>query len=117
LIPPSATQVDTLSSNERKNKGILVYALNELFDNVKSSPKAFIIKCSYFEIYNDQVFDLLQEREEQMQDPLQLAEDIKKKEFVVRGLRESIVENFTDCMALLKLGEHNRHYAMTKMNH
>lgn len=35
----------------------------------------------------------------------------------MRGLREVVVENFDDCLDLLRLGEFNRHYAQTKMNH
>ena len=57
---------------------------------------------------------------------MQLYEDIKvstqlnrvqKKEFLVRGLKEHVVESLEDCLSLLRLGEVNRHYAETKMNH
>ena len=36
---------------------------------------------------------------------------------MVRDLREVIVESFDECKGLLKLGEMNRSYAETKMNH
>jgi hypothetical protein len=52
-----------------------------------------------------------------LNDPLQLNEDIKKKEFFVRGLREIEVECLEDCLSLLSKGEYNRHYAETRMNH
>ena len=78
----------------------------------------YIIRCSYFEIYNDNVYDLLSDStEESFHEPLQLQEDIKKREFVVRGLKEHVVQSIDDCLALLRLGEVNRHYAETKMNH
>ena len=35
----------------------------------------------------------------------------------MRHLREVIVENLDECLGLLKLGEMNRSYAATKMNH
>ena len=35
----------------------------------------------------------------------------------MRHLREVIVENLDECLSLLKLGEMNRSYAATKMNH
>ena len=35
----------------------------------------------------------------------------------MKGLREHVVESLEDCLALLRLGEVNRHYAETKMNH
>ena len=41
----------------------------------------------------------------------------RRKEFIVRDLREVIVDNFAECVELLKLGEMNRSYAETKMNH
>ena len=46
-----------------------------------------------------------------------MVEDPKKKEFFVKNLREVIVESLEECMALLTLGEQNRSYAETKMNH
>ena len=36
---------------------------------------------------------------------------------MVKNLREVIVENLDECLSLLKLGEMNRSYAATKMNH
>lgn len=41
----------------------------------------------------------------------------KKKNFSVRGLIEVVVSSFEECLELLKLGEQNRSYAQTKMNH
>ena len=76
-----------------------------------------MLRCAYFEIYNDQIFDLLNEDQEKFQLPLSAIEDIKKKEFVVRGLREVVVASFSECLDLLKLGEKNRSYAATMMNH
>lgn len=49
--------------------------------------------------------------------PLQVIEEPKRKEFMVKNLREVIVENLDECLGLLKLGEMNRSYAATKMNH
>ena len=40
--------------------------------------KVYIIRCSYFEIYNDAVYDLLSDHTEaSFHEPLQLLEDIK----------------------------------------
>jgi hypothetical protein len=65
--------------------------LKELFNKIRqdngnmntesdkiSAGKIYIIRCSYFEIYNDAVFDLLCEiGDESFHEPLQLQEDIK----------------------------------------
>lgn len=88
-----------------------------------------MIRCCYFEIYNDSIYDLLIENPKEMasSEPLQLNEDIRvsstiiktlqKKEFIVRGLKEYVVESYEECVKLLRLGEYNRHYAETRMNH
>lgn len=43
--------------------------------------KVFIVRCAYFEIYNDQIYDLLQENFQQKNDPLQVIEDGKVRHF------------------------------------
>ena len=35
----------------------------------------------------------------------------------MRGLKEFVVESLEECLNLLQMGEINRHYAETKMNH
>ena len=96
-------------------------SLNELFESVrqreKDEQRVYIIRCSYFEIYNDQIYDLLVEDFQYKNDPLSIVENGKKKEFIIRNLTEIIVEDFNECMSLLKLGEQNRSYAQTNMNH
>jgi len=60
--------------SKEMNKGILVHSLLTLFDEIKKREaienRIFIIKCAYFEIYNDQVFDLLNEQFIQFPEPL-----------------------------------------------
>jgi hypothetical protein len=100
-------------------------SLKELFQKVSGvnggetiGQRVYIIRCSYFEIYNDAIYDLLNSQKElAFNEPLQLQEDIRKKEFVVKGLKEYVVEGYDDCVKLLKMGEYNRHYAETRMNH
>ena len=99
-------------------------SLQQLFSKIMQSEKTenriYIVKCSYFEIYNDQIYDLLNENFQKSStqlEPLKVIEEPKKKEFYVNNLREVIVESIDECLALLKLGEMNRSYAETKMNH
>lgn len=53
--------------------------MNELFAQVKerNSTNVYVIRCSYFEIYNDNIYDLLNENLESFNEQLQLNEDIK----------------------------------------
>jgi hypothetical protein len=65
--------------------GILIMSLKELFHKVSGvnggetiGQRVYIIRCSYFEIYNDAIYDLLNSQKEQaFNDPLQLQEDIR----------------------------------------
>lgn len=63
-----------LESNSKSykpaNSGVLILAMKDLFDKIKHiedsqkalvDKKLFIIKISYIEIYNEQVYDLLQD--------------------------------------------------------
>jgi hypothetical protein len=46
----------------KSDKGILIHGLLDLFNSLaqlQSQKRQAIIRCSYFEIYNDQLYDLL----------------------------------------------------------
>lgn len=68
-----------LTAQDLNTDGVLILALKELFQRVKDpKERVFIIRCSYFEIYNDAVYDLLNiQKELAFAEPLQLNEDIK----------------------------------------
>jgi hypothetical protein len=74
-------------------------------------------KCSYIEIYNDNVHDLLQKSKEKLGEPLKIVEDAQKGEFVIHNLTEEAVTNLNEVLDILKQGELNRHFAATAMNH
>lgn len=40
-------------------KGVMIHALDDLFSMMQTSEDEIMCKCSYFEIYNDQIYDLL----------------------------------------------------------
>lgn len=77
--------------------------------------KTYFLKCSYMEIYNDLIYDLLQSPDK-MHETLSLSED-PKKDFFVKGLTEESVSSIEDILDKLRIGEANRHYARTTMNH
>ncbi|TYH01791.1 hypothetical protein ES288_A09G087900v1 [Gossypium darwinii] len=77
----------------------------------KDQKLRFSCKCSFLEIYNEQITDLL--------DPsstnLQLREDLKKGVYV-ENLMEYNVRNVDDVLKLLLQGASNRRMAATNMN-
>lgn len=77
--------------------------------------RTFLLKCSYIEIYNDQIYDLLK-APEMLGDILTVNED-NNKEFYIKGVAEESVSSLEEILHKLRKGEANRHYARTAMNH
>lgn len=103
--------------NLENKTGVLLQAMKDLFRRANQDKlKTYFVKCSYVEIYNDQVFDLL-ERAENFSETLQVGEDTEKGEFYIRGVREEVINSWEEGILRLKKGEINRHYARTVMNH
>lgn len=98
-------------------RGVIPRAFEYLFSLVNREQEKhgehveFLCRCSFLEIYNEQIFDLL--------DPastgLSLREDIKKGVFV-DGLLERDVASARDAYRVLNSGWLNRRVASTSMN-
>ncbi|XP_073406186.1 kinesin-like protein KIF15 [Dendrobates tinctorius] len=73
--------------------------------------KSFLCKCSFIEIYNEQIFDLL----DSASVGLCLREHIKKGVFVV-GAVEQVVTSAAEAYQVLSTGWRNRRVASTSMN-
>ncbi|OCT75958.1 hypothetical protein XELAEV_18031144mg [Xenopus laevis] len=73
--------------------------------------KSFLCKCSFIEIYNKQIFDLL----DSASAGLFLREHIKKGVFVV-GAVEQVVTSAAEAYQVLSIGWRNRRVASTSMN-
>ncbi|KAF7485524.1 Hypothetical predicted protein [Marmota monax] len=73
--------------------------------------KSFLCKCSFIEIYNEQIYDLL----DSASTGLHLREHIKKGVFVV-GAVEQVVTSAAEAYQVLSGGWRNRRVASTSMN-
>ena len=79
-LPPSRKQsiqkVEELEfpvESPKEETGVLLISLKDLFSKIQTqTPEDFTLTCSYFEIYNELIFDLLSE---EAVDPLTLFED------------------------------------------
>lgn len=71
------------------------------FANASFDP-GFTVYCSFLQIYNEKLFDLLQDRDQSR--PLVIRED-KYAGIFVEGQSEYVVTNAQDCFTLLKRGE------------
>jgi len=71
----------------------------------------FIVKCSFLEIYNEQIKDLL----DPQKDNLGIREDINRGVYV-EGLQEELVFCYSDMITVINRGSKNRHVGATLMN-
>ena len=121
-----------------KTNGIipnLIMSLFKTFDNYDSNDNNITITCSYIQIYNEKVYDLLAEEEETEekkkdfvllsgkyyneksinQKPLRIKYD-KNNGVIIEGVNEIRTPNFYDIFELLRQGEINRKIRQTKRN-
>ncbi|CAL1403728.1 unnamed protein product [Linum trigynum] len=78
----------------------------------KDEKLKFVCKCSFLEIYNEQILDLL----DPSSNNLQIREDVKKGVYV-ENLKEVEVTSSRDVIQQLIEGAANRKVAATNMNH
>lgn len=88
-----------------------VYIFNNIREKEQEDDVEFLVKCSYFEIYNEHIMDLLDPN----QGSLLIREDIKKGVYV-EGLTEEICSSANDMVDLIRRGVSNRHVGSTSMN-
>lgn len=90
--------------------------LSEVAREKQDQAYMFTLSCSYLEIYNEKVFDLLEESASMAtQQPKSLREDANK-EVYVESLREIPVGSEPEAIELLHIGSGNRRMASTDMN-
>lgn len=108
---------DLLRGSSKKleaTKGIIELALDDLFVLIGlSEDKSFNLSCSYLEIYNEQVYDLLSD---QRYSVLSVCED-PSRGFYVKALTTHPVNSKEDVLKFIELGEASRRYRSTAMNH
>jgi len=109
-----------------ENSGVLIYAMQDLFNRIDEYEeeqknaeikKQFQIKLSYIEIYNENIYDLLAEDKHLISTKQLGLNEGKDKQFVIKGAREIDVTRIQEVLELIKIGESNRHYAETQLNH
>lgn len=92
--------------------GIIPNSIFHLFQNTVG--KAVTVYCSFLQIYNEKIFDLLQNPSRDK--PLNIREE-KDSGIFVENLAEYVVESVEDCIYLLRQGDKNRVVRQTKFNH
>ena len=95
-------------------RGIIPNAFTHIFESISSfgKEKRFLLRCSYLEIYNETIRDLLEYNEEKK---LDLKEDPQKGVYI-KDLTTVIVRSVQDIERTMNNGASNRHTAETNMN-
>ena len=94
-------------------KGIIPNAFSHIFGFIKTEgeSKKFLVRCSFVEIYNEEVRDLLVNKSTK----LDIREDPKKGTFV-KDLTYVTLKDTEDIQRCLDRGNKNRHVGQTSMN-
>jgi kinesin family protein 15 len=95
-------------------QGLVPRVLDYLWRTIGDDSKAtrYTCKCSFYEIYQERVFDLL---DLSSTGSLDVREDVKKGVFV-EGITEELVSSAEDVARVLESGNKNRHIGETAMN-
>ncbi|XP_064610861.1 kinesin-like protein KIF15 [Liolophura sinensis] len=108
---------DDVDNFHHELRGIIPRSFEFLFNLINreiemhGEKKEFLCKCSFLEIYNEQIFDLL----DTTSPCLHLRESIKKGVYV-SGLTEQVVTSALEAYQVLRSGWLNRRVASTSMN-
>ncbi|KAF5454311.1 hypothetical protein F2P56_023986 [Juglans regia] len=97
----------------KDDPGLMVLSLHTVFDLIKSNKSSdeFEVTCSYLEVYNEVIYDLL----EKSSCHLELRED-PEQGIIVAGLRYIKVQSADKILELLNLGNSRRKTESTEVN-
>ena len=112
------TRVDAATDKSGEEAGIIPNAVADVFAVLKEEnsylqkDEAWTVKLSYLEVYNEQVYDLL----ESTGKVLSVREDQIANRVVVAGLTEVPVVSYSEVMEYLLVGNGNRKTEATMAN-
>ncbi len=99
-------------------RGIIPNCFAHIFGciNENEEGKRFLIRCSYLEIYNEEVYDLLTEHKKGQQLVKLEVKENPDKGIFVKDLKQIIVKSIPDMESAMNFGTGNRRTAATLMN-
>ncbi|KJA20164.1 hypothetical protein HYPSUDRAFT_142672 [Hypholoma sublateritium FD-334 SS-4] len=105
----------TLSGDDAE-PGIIPRAMRDVFGFIKGTPKReYLLRCSYLEIYNETIIDLLAPPMMAKATPVQI-QGGAGGDVVLAPLREEVVTSLKGVKEVMKRGEGNRRTACTDWN-
>ncbi|KAJ6585001.1 P-loop containing nucleoside triphosphate hydrolase protein [Mycena capillaripes] len=102
----------TLTGNDEQ-PGIIPRAIREIFAFIRATPsREYLLRCSYLEIYNETIHDLLAPGAKSVE----IQGGGAGGEVILSGLREEVVTSLASVREVLRRGEGNRRTASTDWN-
>ncbi len=101
--------------NKEESKGLIPRVLEYIFEQIKNNfyeKYNFNIKCSFIEVYNEQLIDLLNPNDKKA---LNIREN-NKNELIIENLIKKEINNIKEGFNIIKTGIKNRHIGITNMN-
>ncbi|KAM5236473.1 kinesin-like protein KIF11 [Ctenodactylus gundi] len=107
---------ETYTWEEDPLAGIIPRTLHQIFEKLTDNGTEFSVKVSLLEIYNEELFDLLNPSSE-VSERLQMFDDPRNKRgVIIKGLEEITVHNKDEVYQILEKGAAKRTTAATLMN-
>lgn len=123
VIPRAAKQIFATLMERRQKVGDCTEDNIRTGDNIRVDGKkkvkefSYLVKCSYMQIYNDKVYDLLCDRKRSKHLGIREREDVQGKvKAMVVGLSAVVVHSMEEVLTLLRRGECNRAIRDTELN-
>jgi centromeric protein E len=105
----------TLSGCEEE-PGIIPRAMRDVFGFIRQTPtREYLLRCSYLEIYNENIHDLLAPASMAAANPVHI-QGGNGTDVILTPLREEVVTSLQSLKEVLKRGESNRRTACTDWN-
>ncbi|EKM79626.1 hypothetical protein AGABI1DRAFT_74724 [Agaricus bisporus var. burnettii JB137-S8] len=105
----------TLSGGDDE-PGIIPRAMRDVFGFIRQTPtREYLLRCSYLEIYNENIHDLLAPPSMAAASPVQI-QGGGGSDIILTPLREEVVTSLKGVKEVLKRGEGNRRTACTDWN-
>ncbi|KAF6747436.1 kinesin-like protein [Ephemerocybe angulata] len=105
----------TLSGNVDE-PGIIPRSMKDVFGFIKRTPtREYLLRCSYLEIYNENIHDLLAPPSTAAANPVQI-QGGNGSDLILTPLREEVITSLKGVKEVLKRGESNRRTACTDWN-
>ena len=95
-----------------KTPGLVPLSVESIFAYIQETPeREFLVTCSYLEVYNESINDLLNPDAENL-----IIQEDKKNGMVITGLTEEICTSLNQVNSFLYIGETNKQFAATNLN-